>query len=165
MLSALSAAPGVLPDCANLLLFWAKRSHYAARFSYGRGFRMAKRVEEIGINPFLAADGVATRLAVRELKAARIDPGPLLAKAGISRLKFAEEPKRVGAESQLRFLELAAGTLDNAVLGLQLAQRGDLRETGILYYVMAASHNLGEAVRNLVALSDSRERESARRRF
>jgi AraC-like DNA-binding protein len=120
------------------------------RFNDGRGFRMAKRVEEIAINPFLAADGVATRLAVRQLKAARIDPGPLLAKAGISRLKFAEEPKRVAAESQLRFLELAAEALDNAVLGFQLAQQGDLRETGILFYVMAASHNLGEAVRNLV---------------
>ncbi len=111
---------------------------------------MAKRAEKTAINPFLAADGVATRLAVGQLKAARIDPEPLLAKAGISRSKLAEEPKRIGAESQLRFLELAAEALDNAVLGLQLAQQGDLREMGVLYYVMAASHNLGEAVRNLV---------------
>jgi AraC-like DNA-binding protein len=111
---------------------------------------MAKRAEEITINPFLAADGVATRLAIRELNAAGIDPGPLLAKAGVSHSKFAEEPKRISAVSQLRFLELAAAKLDNAVLGLQLAQRGDLREGGVLYYVMASSHNLGEAVRNLV---------------
>ena len=111
---------------------------------------MTKRAEEIAIDPFLAADGVATRLAIRQLEAAKIDAGPLLAKAGISRLKFADEPKRVGAESQLRFLELAAEALDDAVLGLRLAQEGDLREMGVLYYVMTASHNLGEAVRNLV---------------
>jgi AraC-like DNA-binding protein len=111
---------------------------------------MAKGAEEIAIDPFLAADGVATRRAIGQLKAARIDPGPLLAKAGISQLELAQEPKRIAAEGQLRFLEFAAEALDNSVLGLQLAQKFDLRETGILYYVMAASHNLGEAIRNLV---------------
>jgi AraC-like DNA-binding protein len=111
---------------------------------------MAKGAKKIAIDPFLAADGVATRRAIEQLKAAKIDPGPLLAKAGISQLELAKEPKRIAAEGQLRFLEFAAEALDNSILGLQLAQQGDLRETGILYYVMAASHNLGEAIRNLV---------------
>jgi AraC-like DNA-binding protein len=111
---------------------------------------MAKRGRATTINRFLTANGVATRLAISQLKVAKIDPGPLLAKAGISRPKLAEEPRRVGAQSQLRFLEIAAEALDNSVLGFQLAQKIDLREVGILYYVMAASHNLGEAIRNLV---------------
>jgi AraC-like DNA-binding protein len=101
-------------------------------------------------NLFLAADGVATRLAVRELKTAKIDPGPLLAKAGIAPLELGEEPKRVGAESQIRFLEITAEALGDPVLGLHLAQHFDLRECGMLYYVLAASPDIGEAIHNLV---------------
>ena len=59
---------------------------------------MVRRVKAPTRDPFLTADGVATRLAIRELKKTKIDSGPLLAKAGISLLAFGEEPKRVGAE-------------------------------------------------------------------
>jgi len=110
---------------------------------------MVRRVKVPTRDVFLTADGVATRLAIRELKKAKIDPGPLLAQAGISLLKLGEEPKRVGAESQVRFLEIAAEALGDSALGLHLAQHFDLRECGMLYYVLAASPNLGEAIRNL----------------
>ena len=83
------------------------------------------------------------------MKKAKIDPKPLLAKADISLLKLGEEPKRVGAESQIRFLDIAAEALGDSALGLHLAQNFDLRECGMLYYVLAASPNLGEALRNL----------------
>src|SRR5262249_45109091 len=110
---------------------------------------MPKRAKISTGDLFLATDGVATRLAMRELQNAKIDPAPLLAKAGISLLKVGEEPKRVGAESQIRFLEIAAAALGDSALGLHLAQDFDLRECGMLYYVLAASQNLGEAIRNL----------------
>ena len=110
---------------------------------------MARRMKVPTRNLFLTTDGVATRLAIRELKKAKIDPGPLLAKAGISLLKFGEEPKRVGAESQIRFLEIVAEALGDSALGFHLAQHFDLRECGMLYYVLAASPNIGEAIRNL----------------
>src|SRR5258708_25689846 len=110
---------------------------------------MVRRVKVPTRNPFLTTDGVATRLAIRELKKAKIDPGPLLAKAAISVLKFGEEPKRVGAESQIRFLEIAAEALGDSALGLHLAQHFCLRECGMIYYVLAASPNRGEAIRNL----------------
>src|SRR3974377_137583 len=108
---------------------------------------MVRRVKAPTRDPFLPADGVSTRLTIRELKKAKMDPQPRLAKAGISRL--GEEPKRVAAESQIRFLEIAAEALDDSALGLHLAQDFDLRECGMLYYVLAASPNLGEAIRNL----------------
>ena len=111
---------------------------------------MVRRVKVPTRDVFLTADGIATRLAIRELKKAKIDPGPLLAQAGISLLKLGEEPKRVGAESQVRFLEIAAEALGDSALGLHLAQHFDLRECGILYYVLAASPTLGEAISNLV---------------
>jgi AraC-like DNA-binding protein len=110
---------------------------------------MVRRAKVPTRDVFLTADGVATRLAMRELKNAKINPGPLLAKAGISLLKFGEEPTRVGAASQIRFLEIAAEALGDSALGLHLAQHFDLRECGMLYYVLAASPNLGEAIRNL----------------
>jgi AraC-like DNA-binding protein len=110
---------------------------------------MVRRAKVPTRDVFLTADGVATRLATRELRKARIDPGPLLAKAGISLLKPGGELKRVKAESQIRFLEFAAEALGDSALGLHLAQHFDLRECGMLYYVLAASPNLGEAIQNL----------------
>jgi hypothetical protein len=74
---------------------------------------MARRAKVSKGDVFLRADGVVTRLAMRELKSAKIDPGPLLAEAGISLLKLGEEPKRVRAESQIRFLEIAAEALND----------------------------------------------------
>src|SRR6516164_4797227 len=115
---------------------------------------MVRRVKAPTRDPVLTADGVATRLAIRELKKAKIDPGPLLAKAGISLLPRGEEPKQVGAESQIRFLEIAAEALGDSALGLHLAQHFDLRERGMLYYVLAASPNIGEAIRNLTRYLD-----------
>jgi len=63
------------------------------QFSRARGLEMVSRMRVPTKNVFLTANGVATRLAIRELKKAN-----LLAKAGISLLAFGEEPKRVGAE-------------------------------------------------------------------
>lgn len=107
---------------------------------------MASRRKVSPREVFLTADGVATRLTISELKKAKIDPRPLLAKAGIVP---GEELKRVGAESQIRFLEIAAEVIGDSALGFHLAQRFDLRECGMLYYVLAASPNIGEAIRNL----------------
>ena len=62
---------------------------------------MARRAKVPTGDLFLTTNGVVTRLAMRELKSAKIDPGSLLAKAGISQLKLGEEPKRVSAVSQI----------------------------------------------------------------
>ena len=105
---------------------------------------------EAPANPFLASDGVATRVTIARLKSAGVDPAPLLAKAGLARPKRAGAPHRINAEGQLRFLELAAEALDDAAFGFHLAQATDLREIGILYYVAAASRDLGDAIRHLV---------------
>jgi AraC-like DNA-binding protein len=132
---------------ANSLLFWANGLFAAVQSRLE--LEMVRRVKVPTKDVFLTADGVATRLAMRELKKAKIDPGPLLAKAGISLLELGEEPKRVKAESQIRFLQIAAEALGDSALGFHLAQHFDLRECGMLYYVLAASPNLGEAIRNL----------------
>src|SRR3974377_1121725 len=133
--------------------FWSRREsemvRSADRYLVRRELRMVKRAKVQTGDMFLTADAVATRLTIKELKRAKIDPRPLLAKAGISLLKLDEEPKRVRAESQILFLEIAAEALGDSALGLHLAEHFDLRECGILYYLLAASPNLGEAIRNL----------------
>jgi AraC-like DNA-binding protein len=118
-------------------------------FSSSGPICMPDRISAQIRNPFLTADGVATGLAIRKLRSAGIDPLPLLEEAGVSPAKLAGKRERVAAESQLRFLENAAEALDSPSLGLQLAQQADMREAGVIYYVMAASLSLGEAMRNL----------------
>jgi hypothetical protein len=71
-----------LLGAANFLLFGANRLPSAAVQS--TVLEMVRRVKVPTKEAFLTADGVATRLAIRALKKAKIDPGPLLAKAGIS---------------------------------------------------------------------------------
>ena len=101
-------------------------------------------------DPFLMVDGVATRLAIRQLKRAKINPEPLLAKSGISYPKSAAEPKRISGEGQLRFLEVVSEALGDSAFCFRLAQLADVRELGVLYYVMAASQDLRDALLNLV---------------
>jgi AraC-like DNA-binding protein len=86
---------------------------------------------------------------MRALKEAGIDPAPLLARAGMSQMRLIGAPARVSAEGQVRFLELVAEALDNSLLGLHLAQKAELREFGVLYYVMASSTDLLEAIHHL----------------
>jgi AraC-like DNA-binding protein len=98
---------------------------------------------------FLAADGIAARIALRALREAGVDATPLLAKAGINRHQLAEPPRRIAAEAQTRFLDLASRALADPRFGFHLAQTFDLRECGIIYYLMAASRDRREALSHL----------------
>ena len=55
--------------------------------------------------------------------------------------------------SQIRFLDEAAIALKDDCLGFTLARDFDLREIGLLYYVMASSQTLGEALKRLARYS------------
>jgi AraC-like DNA-binding protein len=94
------------------------------------------------------AAGLATRLAVAELRRRGIDPAPLLARAGLSAVA-PDHDGRIDVRSQIKFLEQASRTLGDDFLGLNLAEQFDLRELGMLYYVAASSHCLGDALRRL----------------
>ena len=50
--------------------------------------------------------------------------------------------------TQIRLLELAAGELQDELLGFHLARSFDLREIGLLYYVIASSERLEDALRD-----------------
>ena len=93
------------------------------------------------------AEGTLARLASARARAAGIDVAPLMAKAGVSRQQVEEEDFELPAEGQIRFLELVADALQDDLLGFHLARDLDLRELGLLYYVLNSSDLLGDALR------------------
>ena len=97
--------------------------------------------------------GVMTRLAHAALTAAGIEPGPLLRKAGLTVRQVEDRATRLSVDRQIRFIGLAADALRDPFLGFHLAQQGDLRELGIVYYIAASSDNLGDALRRAARYS------------
>jgi AraC-like DNA-binding protein len=99
-----------------------------------------------------AAGGIA-RLVYSRLRERNIPATPLLAKAGLSVEQIDDRSARVKARSQIKFLELAADALQDDLLGFHLARDYDLREIGLLYYVLASSDVLHDALQKAARYS------------
>ncbi len=108
---------------------------------------------KIRLDSLPSASGGISRLLAARLRAAGIAPGPLLARAGLTTAQIADRKARVTAQSQIRFLELAAVASGDDLLGFHLAQDCELRELGLLYYVLASSETLGDALSKAVRYS------------
>jgi AraC-like DNA-binding protein len=93
-----------------------------------------------------SATGSITRLACARVKAAGIDPDPLLKAAGIAQQQIDDPSIRINVRDQISFLNLAADALHDDFLGFHLAVLFELREIGLIYYVAASSETLGEAL-------------------
>ncbi|MBB3903171.1 AraC-like DNA-binding protein [Methylobacterium brachythecii] len=97
--------------------------------------------------PRASVGGTVVRLAIERLAQAGLDPEPLLRQSGLSDFA-AENPDAVsGADAQAVFVNAAADALQDASFGLHLAQDYDLRELGLLFYLMISSETVGEALR------------------
>jgi len=92
------------------------------------------------------AEGTLSRLASARARAAGIDVAPLMAKAGVTRQQVEEEDVWLPAADQIRFVELIAEALQDDLLGFHIACDVDLRELGLLYYVLNSSDVLGDAL-------------------
>jgi AraC-like DNA-binding protein len=93
-----------------------------------------------------SATGAIARLAADRVAAAGVDPGPLLRKAGLPLAAIRDPDTRVDAAAQAAFLNLAAEALPDPLLGFRLAQGFEPREAGLLYFVLASSATLGDAL-------------------
>jgi AraC-like DNA-binding protein len=93
------------------------------------------------------AEGTLARLASARARAARIDVAPLMANAGVTRQQVEEDDFELPAEDQIKFVELIADALQDDLLGFHLACDLDLRELGLVYYVLNSSDFLGDALR------------------
>jgi AraC-like DNA-binding protein len=98
------------------------------------------------------ATGGITRAAYIQASA-RFDVAPLVKRAGLTIQQIKDPDVRIGVRNQIRFLNLVANELHDEFLGIRLAQRFDLRELGLLYYVPASSETLGDALQRLARYS------------
>jgi AraC-like DNA-binding protein len=71
-----------------------------------------------------------------------------LIKAGLAPEVVEDPAARLDARAQITFLDLAAQELGDDLFGFHLAQGFDVREIGLVYYVMASSEQLADALRN-----------------
>src|SRR5690349_23257864 len=93
------------------------------------------------------AMGGITRLAYAHARRAGIDLAPLLRHAGLARREVLDRTARIDVRHQIAFLNLVARAVEDPFLGFHLAPAPDLRELGLLYYVLASSDTFGGAWR------------------
>ena len=95
-----------------------------------------------------SATGGIARLAFARMRELGNDPSGLLAKVGARPEQVDDDAVRLEVPKQIRILELASEELKDGLLGFHLARNFDLREIGLVYYVIASSERFGDAVQN-----------------
>ncbi|KRR07700.1 hypothetical protein CQ12_28055 [Bradyrhizobium jicamae] len=91
--------------------------------------------------------GGLSRLAADRVRRAGVKLEPLLSRTGLTIDQIDDPDRRILASNQIAFLGAAAEALNDNLLGFSLAEKFDLRDLGLLYYVMASSETLGEALK------------------
>jgi AraC-like DNA-binding protein len=99
------------------------------------------------------AGGGLSRLAIARLQSAGVPMAPLLRRVGLTPEVIADPEERLSVRSQVALLDEAAIALKDDCLGFTLARDFDPRELGLLYYVMASSHTLGDALKRVARYS------------
>src|SRR6478672_3693758 len=99
------------------------------------------------------AQGGLSRLAIARLTSAGIPVMPLLKRVGLTPEVIADPEERLSVRSQVALLDEAAIALNDDCLGFALARDFDPRELGLLYYVMASSQTLGDALKRIARYS------------
>ena len=99
------------------------------------------------------AGGGLSRLAIARLKSAGVPVAPLLRRLGLTPELIDEPEERLSVRSQIALLDEAAIALKDDCIGFTLARDFDLREIGLLYYVMASSQTLGDALKRIARYS------------
>ena len=105
---------------------------------------LASRPARMGSMP--SSSGSIARLLYARLLDRGIPAKPLLSKAGLSVEQIEDRSVRLRVRSQIRFFKLAAEALQDDLLGVHLALDYDLREIGLLYYVLTSCEVLNDAL-------------------
>ena len=101
-----------------------------------------------GFSSIPTATGGIARLACALLRKQGKDVRPILTGAGLTVQDVENSECRLQASAQIKVLELAAKELQDDYLGFRLAENFELGEIGLVYYVMASSERLLDALRN-----------------
>ena len=100
----------------------------------------------MSLNNVPTAGGGITRAAYILASQAQVSVVPLLRRADLSIAQVKNPRARIPVRDQIKFLNLVADELRDEFIGIRLAGTIDLRELGLLYYVMASSKTLGDAL-------------------
>src|SRR5260370_37111956 len=100
-----------------------------------------------GFNSIPSATGGIARLACARLDEMGKDPTVILSKVGLTPEEARDPAIRMEVRTQIKLLELAAEEVRDDFLGFHLARSFDLREIGLVYYVIASSEQLADALR------------------
>ena len=90
--------------------------------------------------------GGMTRQAYARSKAAGIALDPLLKQAGLTHHEIEDPRSVIKVRNQVKFLNIVAAALEDDFLGFHLGQTLELRQLGLLYYVLASSQTLIDAL-------------------
>jgi AraC-like DNA-binding protein len=112
-----------------------------------------RKNDKRGFNTLPTANGGIARAAYARAIKAKLDVRPLLARSSLTVEQAATPNARMPVKNQITFLNLVADALQDQFLGIRLGQDIDLRELGFLYYVLASSENLGDALRRVARYS------------
>ena len=107
-----------------------------------------KLTRSSGFNSIPSATGGIARLACARLEEMGKDPAFILSKVGLTPERARDPSVRLEVRTQIKLLELAAEEVQDEWLGFHLARSFDLREIGLVYYVIASSEHLADALRN-----------------
>lgn len=106
----------------------------------------SNQVERLSSIP--TATGGIARLACVRLREVGKDAGPILAEAGATAEQVYNDSIHLEVSKQIRILDLVAEELGDEFLGFHLGHDFDLREIGLVYYILASSERLVDAIRN-----------------
>ena len=93
-----------------------------------------------------SATGGIARLACERLRERGSDVAAVLAEVGARPEQVNDDAIRLEVHKQIRILELASEGLQDGLLGFHLARNFDLREIGLIYYVIASAERLSDAL-------------------
>lgn len=92
-----------------------------------------------------SASGQLARLAWAAASAAGVATASLLSKAGLQLHQIDDPRALIKVRDQIRLLNLVADALGDDFLGFHLSRIAELRDMGLLYYVLASSETLVDA--------------------
>jgi len=105
------------------------------------------RVSSFGSLP--STTGVLARLAYAQARAAGVSLEPLLKASGLTAQQMEAPSVRIPVRNEIKFLNVVANAEQDEFLGFHLAQQVDLREIGLLHYVVASSESLIDALQRV----------------
>ena len=144
---------GILLCCAKELLFCATGATRWASIGWALGLPFMRNSDIRYADTVPSAVGGITRFACEYAKERGIDVEALLQKSGLTPGQIEQPSVRLSVRSQIKFLELAARAFQDDFLGFHLAQKFELRAIGLLYYVLASSDTLDEALQRAARYS------------